>query len=81
MSKRRTSRAKAQANKKAKILSAKARGDQPGESRFQKKIARKLGSGTIEPGWQWWMLRGYEQNIVTSADLRVLREELRSEVE
>ena len=26
-----------------------------GKSRYQKKLARKFGSGTVGANWQWWM--------------------------
>ena len=27
------------------------------ESKYQQKIARKRGGGTVEPRWQWWAER------------------------
>ena len=56
--KRRTLRAKARAAKKESIRQARERGERPGKSRFQQKIARKLGGGTVDPNWQWWAQRG-----------------------
>lgn len=53
--KRRTAIQEKRARKKsAKLAKLRAPGT---KSRYQRKIARKLGRGRINPNWQWWMER------------------------
>lgn len=43
-------RAEREAMKKAGLVSG-------GESRYQRKIVRKLGGGGVDFGWMWWIER------------------------